>query len=85
MDDSCTPEVLAYSVRMCAEQSQRDHAIFGIDLSYIRNDSANMALELAELSDVIERMPQRKALAMQYFMIGFWNGINKSHRQHEAA
>lgn len=85
IDDSCTPKSLAYEIRVSASQSLEDHANYGYDLGFIRNDSPKVPNEYAELADVIERMPTWQALALQYFTIGFWRGIRKSSEQAKAA
>ncbi len=74
---------LASELRMAAAQSAADHARYGFDLSYPKNDSPEMPRSLLDLADKVSGLASWQQDAIVYYVLGFWDGIRAAADQHQ--
>jgi hypothetical protein len=80
LTDAPTTSELATSVLAAADSSFQDHAAFGFDLSIIEGDTPETPHALLDLAEKISKLPDWQALAIAYYVAGFWEGIGEVSR-----
>ena len=76
-------ELLVEELRECASGSQRDMRLVGVDLDFPIINNAETPHILLDCAERVEKLSDLHAIAVRYFIAGFWSGVEIAREQNK--